>query len=85
MISTLQEYDVKATFFLLGEWAAKYPAAARTIALAGQEIGSHANTHRDLDTLSEEEILQEIASSCQNIEAACGAQAGLSAAVRQLQ
>lgn len=72
MISTLQEYDVKATFFLLGEWAAKYPAAARTIALAGQEIGSHANTHRDLDTLSEEEILQEIASSCQNIEAACG-------------
>ena len=49
MISTLQEYDVKATFFLLGEWAAKYPAAARTIALAGQEIGSHANTHRDLD------------------------------------
>ena len=72
MISTLQEYDVKATFFLLGEWAAKYPAAARIIALAGQEIGSHANTHRDLDTLSEEEILQEIASSCQNIEAACG-------------
>ncbi len=72
MISTLQEYDVKATFFLLGEWAAKYPAAARTIALAGQEIGSHANTHRDLDTLSEEEILQEIASSCQNIEESCG-------------
>lgn len=72
MISTLQEYDVKATFFLLGEWAAKYPAAARTIALAGQEIGSHANTHRDLDRLSEEEILQEIASSCQNIEEACG-------------
>lgn len=58
--------------FLLGEWAQKYPDAARTIARAGQEIGSHSNSHRDMDTLSQEEILQEIHLSCQNIHAACG-------------
>lgn len=41
MLSTLQQNGVHATFFLLGEWAQKYPDAARTIARAGQEIGSH--------------------------------------------
>ena len=39
MLSTLQQNGVRATFFLLGEWAQKYPDAARTIARAGQEIG----------------------------------------------
>lgn len=72
MLSTLQQNGVDATFFLLGEWAQKYPDAARTIARAGQEIGSHSNSHRDMDTLSQEEILQEIHLSCQNIHAACG-------------
>ena len=72
MLSTLQQNGVHATFFLLGEWAQKYPDAARTIARAGQEIGSHSNSHRDMDTLSQEEILQEIHLSCQNIHAACG-------------
>lgn len=72
MLSTLQQNGVRATFFLLGEWAQKYPDAARTIARAGQEIGSHSNSHRDMDTLSQEEILQEIHLSCQNIHAACG-------------
>ena len=46
MLSTLQQNGVHATFFLLGEWAQKYPDAARTIARAGQEIGSHSNSHR---------------------------------------
>ena len=50
----------------------RLPDAARTIARAGQEIGSHSNSHRDMDTLSQEEILQEIHLSCQNIHAACG-------------
>lgn len=71
MLSTLQEYQVRATFFLLGEWAERYPCAARTIACAGQEIGSHAHTHRDLDSLSEQEILEEISLSRQSIQAAC--------------
>lgn len=86
MLSTLQQNGVHATFFLLGEWAQKYPDAARTIARAGQEIGSHSNSHRDMDTLSQEEILQEIHLSCQNIHAACGTDAcPLSSTFRCLQ
>ena len=67
MISTLQEYDVSPAFSFCWEWAADYCHGYRA---GGQEISRL--THRDLDTLSEEEILQEIASSCQNIEEACG-------------
>ena len=54
LLSTLDTCDVKATFFLLGEWACKYPDTQNPIALSGNEIGSPSNTHRDMDTLSSE-------------------------------
>lgn len=72
LLSSLEQYDVKATFFLLGEWAAKYPDSAKLIALSGHEIGSHSNTHRDMDTLSPEQMRAEIEDSLANIAAACG-------------
>ena len=72
LLSTLDACDVKATFFLLGEWACKYPDTAKLIALSGHEIGSHSNTHRDMDTLSSEEIRSEINDSRNNIYTACG-------------
>ena len=72
MLSCLAEQEVNATFFLLGEWAEKYPVSAATIAKSGQEIGSHSYSHRDLDGLSQSEILNEISQSQQSIQKACG-------------
>ena len=72
MLSCLAEQEVNATFFLLGEWAEKYPVSAATIAKSGQEIGSHSYSHRDLDSLSQSEILNEISQSQQSIQKACG-------------
>lgn len=72
MLSCLAEQKVNATFFLLGEWAEKYPVSAATIAKSGQEIGSHSYSHRDLDSLSQIEILNEISQSQQSIQKACG-------------
>lgn len=72
MLSTLKEQNCQATFFLLGSWAQKYPEEARAISLSNQEIGSHSHTHRDMDSLSEEEINNEILSSQKAIEAVCG-------------
>ena len=72
MLDTLSQYKVKVTFFMLGEWAQKYPQQAKEIALSGQEIGSHAFRHRDMDQLSRKEILEEISSSQQVIEQTCG-------------
>lgn len=72
MLSCLAEQEVNATFFLLGEWAEKYPVSAATIAKSGQEIGSHSYSHRDLDSLSQSEILNEISQSQKSIQKACG-------------
>ena len=72
ILKTLEEKGVKATFFILGEWCDKYPESVRQIARAGHEIASHSNTHRDLDTLSEREIREEVASSMEKLAAVSG-------------
>jgi peptidoglycan-N-acetylglucosamine deacetylase len=46
ILKILREHDVKATFFLVGERAAKYQNIVRLIAQDGHEIGSHSYRHR---------------------------------------
>jgi polysaccharide deacetylase family protein (PEP-CTERM system associated) len=45
LLELLATASVRATFFVLGETGAKYPALIRQIALAGHEIASHGLTH----------------------------------------
>lgn len=72
MLQTLAEADIHATFFLLGEWAERFPDSAKAIAAAGHEIGSHSYSHRDMDSLTNQEMLEEIRLSQQVIYKACG-------------
>src|SRR5688572_22147897 len=46
LLQVLAERDRLATFFVLGELAAKRPAAIREIAAAGHEVASHGFLHR---------------------------------------
>ena len=41
MLAVLREKDVKATFFVTGRFAEKFPDLVKTIAADGHEIGSH--------------------------------------------
>jgi len=45
LLETLAREDVKATFFLIGEWVRREPALVREIAAAGHTIGNHTMTH----------------------------------------
>lgn len=69
MLSTLQQNGEHATFFLLGEWAQKYPDAAGPSRVPVRRLAPLQQPPRQV-TLSQEEILQEIHLSCQNIHAA---------------
>ena len=60
MLDTLDAYNAKATFFIGGMWADKYPELLKTIASRGHEIGNHGYFHRDQDKLSYERNLEEI-------------------------
>jgi peptidoglycan/xylan/chitin deacetylase (PgdA/CDA1 family) len=50
-LALLAAYDVRATFFLLGEHAVRHPALVREIADAGHELAVHGWTHRATPTL----------------------------------
>jgi peptidoglycan-N-acetylglucosamine deacetylase len=45
LLDLLDAYGAKATFFLIGRWAAREPALVREIAARGHAIGNHTYTH----------------------------------------
>lgn len=60
ILEVLDEFNVKATFFLVGMWVEKYESETLKIFEAGHEIGSHSNTHPDMTKLSASQMDQEL-------------------------
>ena len=60
IMTICEEYDVGATFFLVGFWIEKYPEMVKEIYNRGFEIGIHSNTHPDMTKLSKTEIRNEL-------------------------
>ena len=71
ILDILEEYGIKATFFMVGENVGYYPDAARAVAEAGHEIANHTFSHRKLGRMSEEEMRREIL-SCQDALSSVG-------------
>jgi len=46
VLSILEQYKIKATFFVIGQNARRYPEACRRIVTAGNVIGNHSYHHR---------------------------------------
>ncbi len=65
ILDILAEYDVRATFFMVGENVGYYPAAAEAVVAAGHEIGNHTFSHRKFHLMNEHEMLAEI-SACED-------------------
>jgi len=70
ILEILNEYGVKATFFIVGFWAEEYPDMVQAIHDVGMEIGTHSNTHADFANLSEEQIKLELETSIDLIKQA---------------
>ncbi|SDO29493.1 Peptidoglycan/xylan/chitin deacetylase, PgdA/CDA1 family [Paenibacillus sp. yr247] len=60
ILDILKANGIKATFFVVGEHAAKYPAVLRRIVQEGHVVGNHSWDHPDLLKLSNELIRNEI-------------------------
>lgn len=61
ILATLNDFDVKATFLMLGSAAQANPRLAQRVAGNGHTVGSHTFSHVDLGTLSRQAALDEIA------------------------
>ncbi|MGI6449739.1 MAG: polysaccharide deacetylase family sporulation protein PdaB [Desulfitobacteriia bacterium] len=72
ILEILKAENVKATFFLSSPWSEKKPELVKEIAAQGHEIGSHGRRHVDLNTLSEQELIQELAISKSVLESLTG-------------
>ena len=60
LLDGLEERGVQATFLLCGYRLETYRTLAQKIYDSGHEIGLHGYTHRDMTTLSKQELLKEI-------------------------
>ena len=52
ILRTLQQYNIKATFFLTGRFIKKYPKTVLKIVKSGHEVGNHTLTHPHLTTFA---------------------------------
>lgn len=68
LLDILDRYDVKSTFFLVGDWVGKFPDDVKEIAARGHDVGNHSATHPHMAQLSSEEQAEEIAACNEAIE-----------------
>lgn len=72
LLDTLKEFNVRATFFVLGENARRYPHLLRRIIDEGHNIGSHGDMHEYVYKMSPDEFRKDLENSLDSIEEACG-------------
>ena len=72
LIDILGKYNIKATFFVVGEWVDKYPESVKALHDAGHEVMSHSNDHAHFNSLSAEEITADLNTCNDKIEAVTG-------------
>ena len=72
LIDILARYNVRATFFVVGQWVDKYPESVRALAAAGHEVMNHSDSHPHMTQLSRDRMLAEVAACDDKIEAVTG-------------
>lgn len=72
LLDFLREHHVRATFFLIGRNAAKYPGLIQRMEAEGHAVGNHTQNHARLPRLSADGIEKEIADCNAVIRAAIG-------------
>ena len=70
ILDILDRHNAKATFFMIGWRIAGNEALVRRIHASGHEIGNHTWSHRDLSSLSPQEVEDEVARAQNAITAA---------------
>ena len=73
LIDILNQYNVKATFFLVGDWVDRYPESVKQLYDAGMEIGNHSDNHAHFTKLSSEGITADVSACNEKIKAITGA------------
>jgi polysaccharide deacetylase family sporulation protein PdaB len=60
ILDTLDKYNAKATFFIVGLWAKKYPEMVKLMDERGHEVANHGYSHLHMGSIPENKIREEI-------------------------
>jgi peptidoglycan/xylan/chitin deacetylase (PgdA/CDA1 family) len=72
LLDLLKQYDARATFFLVGERASRYPGIVRRITEEGHGIGIHGLRHRTMVLQNPARVRKDIREAIRRIEEAAG-------------
>lgn len=72
LLDILRSRNVKATFYVTGQNARKYPAILRRMIAEGHEIGNHTLTHGRITSMSQSQVRSEINACHQAVKSATG-------------
>jgi len=67
ILDILKEEDIKATFFVIGKKAEKSPDLIKRIVAEGHAIGNHTYSHASIDSISNEETLNELGKTSETV------------------
>ncbi|MCC0034066.1 MAG: polysaccharide deacetylase family protein [Hoeflea sp.] len=76
VLATLRQYGVKATFLMVGQMAANYPAIARRVVGQGHSIGGHTFNHANLASAGTSRALTDIDNGNAAVARVTGTQVG---------
>ena len=72
ILDILDEYGVKATFFVVSAWAEQYPDTAKAIVGHGHELMNHSSKHDHYNSLTADQILTDVQKCNDVIESLTG-------------
>lgn len=72
LIDILDRYGVRATFFVVGFWADKYPESVKALHDAGHEVMTHSDDHAHFNQLSRQQIIDNLNAGCGKLESITG-------------
>lgn len=74
MLKTLDDENVRATFFFDGTWLSKNMDLAKEIAERGHEVSNHGYSHKDMSKLNRQQAIDEIAKTEKLLQDGLGVQ-----------
>ena len=60
ILTTLENYGCRATFFVVGDFVDKYPERIKEMYEKGHEVANHSDTHPHTNSLSREQMIKEM-------------------------
>jgi len=72
VLAILKKNHIKATFFVMGWAAQKYPQLIRQMVAEGHAVANHTNSHKDLTHLSAKQLHDEVVGAKEKIRSVLG-------------